>query len=154
MKSQFHFLKEATSRSIENQQHATIVQQTYTASLCSYINNIFPQITKLEDTIHKLNHKLTTEQDTIQINALDFDPDIIGPNIPRAHNNTMVVSVQELLTSPKPELAAATKKKLLTGTNSTPHTTIQRNPMGMTISPSTFQTIHQYIIPWNNTRSP
>ena len=31
------------------------------------------------------------EQDTIQINALDFDPDINGPNIPRAHNNTVVV---------------------------------------------------------------
>ena len=48
------------------------------------------------------------EQDTIQINALDFNPDIDGPNIPRAHNNTVVVSVQEWLTSPEPELSNAT----------------------------------------------
>ena len=42
LKSQFHFLKEATSRNVENLQQATTVQQTYTASLCSYINNILP----------------------------------------------------------------------------------------------------------------
>ena len=48
------------------------------------------------------------EQDTIQINTPDFDPDIDGPNIPRAHNNTVVVSVQEWLTSPEPELGDAT----------------------------------------------
>ena len=107
LKSQFHFLKEATSRNVENLQQAITVQQTYTASLCSYINNILSKITKL-DTIHKLNHKLTTEQDTIQINAPDFDPDIDGPNISRVHNNTGVVSVQEQLTSPEPESADAT----------------------------------------------
>ena len=35
------------------------------------------------------------EQDTAQINALDFDPDIDGPHPPRTHTNTAVVSVQE-----------------------------------------------------------
>ena len=63
---------------------------------------------KIEDAIHKLNQKLTTEQDTIQINSPDFYPDIYGPNIPRANNNTVVVSVQEWLTSPKPELPKTT----------------------------------------------
>ena len=66
------------------------------------------QITKLEDTIHKLEQKLTMEQDTIQIDALDFNLDIDGPNIPRAHNNTVVVSVQEWLTSPEQEISDAT----------------------------------------------
>ena len=64
LKSQFHFLKEATFRSIENLQQATTVQQMYTTSFCSYINNILPQITKLEDAIQQLNQKLKTEQDT------------------------------------------------------------------------------------------
>ena len=108
LQSQFHFLKEVTSRNVENLQQAITVQQTYTANLCTYINNILPSITKLEDTIYKFEQKLTMEQDTIQINALDFDPDIGGPNIPRAHNNTVVVSVQEWLTSPEPELSDAT----------------------------------------------
>ena len=76
--------------------------------MCTYINNILPQITKLEDTIQKLEQKLTTEQDAIQINAPDFDLDIDGPNIPRAHNNTVVVPVQEWLTTPEPELSDAT----------------------------------------------
>ena len=55
-----------------------------------------------------MEQKLTTEQDAIQIDALDFDPDIDGPNIPGAHNNTAVVSVSEWLTSPEPELSDAT----------------------------------------------
>ena len=105
LKSQFHFLKEATCRNVENLQQAITVQQTYTTSLCSYINNILPQIMKLEDAIISL---ITTEQDTIKINAPDFDPDIDGPNIQRAYNNTVVVSVQEWLASPEPELAYAT----------------------------------------------
>ena len=108
LKSQFSFLKGATSRNVENLQQAITVQQTYTANLCPYINNILPHITKLEDAILKLEQKLTTEQDTIQIKTPDFDPDINGPNIPRAHNNTAIVSVQEWVTSPEPELSDAT----------------------------------------------
>ena len=73
LQSQFSFLKEATSRNVENIQQAITVQQTYTANLCTYINNILPYITKLEDAILKLEQKLTTEQDTFQINAPDFD---------------------------------------------------------------------------------
>ena len=67
MQSQFHFLKEATSRKVENLQQAITVQQTCTANLCTYINNILPCITKLEDAILKFKQKVTTEQDTVQI---------------------------------------------------------------------------------------
>ena len=95
LQSQFHFLKEATSRNVENLQQAITVQQTCTANLCTYINTL-PHITNLEDDIHKFDQKLAMEQDTIQI------------YIPRAHNNTAVVSVQEWLTSPESELSDAT----------------------------------------------
>ena len=98
LQSQFSFLKEATSRNVDNLQQAITVQQTYTVNLCPYINNILPRIAKLEDAILKLEQKLTTEQNTIQINAPDFDLDIDGPNIPRAHNNTAIVSVQDHFT--------------------------------------------------------
>ena len=47
------------------------------------------------------------EQDTVQINTPDFDPDIDGPNPPRTCNNTVVVSVQEHLISPEPEVSDA-----------------------------------------------
>ena len=106
--SQFSFLKQVTSKKVENLQQTITVQQTYTANLCTYINNILPHITKLEEAILQLEQKFTTEQNTIQINALDFDPDIDGPNLPRAHNNMAVVSVQEQLTSPEPEIPGAT----------------------------------------------
>ena len=48
------------------------------------------------------------EQDTVQIDAPDFDPDIDGPNPLRVCHSTVVVSVQELFTSPEPESIDAT----------------------------------------------
>ena len=63
------------------------------------------------------------EQDTIQINAPDFNPDIDGPNILRAHNNTVVVSVQEWLTSPETELSNATNFQDETTDRNPLHTT-------------------------------
>ena len=93
LQSQFGFLKQATSKNIEHLQQAITVQQTYTVNLCTYINNILPYITKLEETILQLEQKITMEQDTVQINALHFDPDIDRPNPPRTCNNTAVVSV-------------------------------------------------------------
>ena len=105
--------------------------------MCTYINNILPCITKLEDAIRKFDQKLTMEQDTVQINALDFDLDIDGPSIPRAHNDTAVVSVQEWLTSPEPELSDATNfQEEATDRDPMQHTIIQGNLMGMTIFPA------------------
>ena len=119
---QFSFLKQATSKNVEHLQQAITVQQTYTANLCTYIYNILPRIRKLEEAILRLEQKVTMKQDTIQINAPDFDLDIDGPNpplaqintaidgpnLPRAHNNTSVVSVRQQLTSPEPEISDAT----------------------------------------------
>ena len=103
MKSQFHFLKEATSRNVENLQQALNLQQTYTTTLCSNVNIIFSRITKLEADIQKLTETFMMEQDAIQIDAPDFDPDIDGPDAQWAHHTTPVVSVHELSTSPEQE---------------------------------------------------
>ena len=64
LQSQFSFLKQATSKNVEHLQQAITVQQTYTVNLCTYINNILPCITKLEETILQFEQKITTEQDT------------------------------------------------------------------------------------------
>ena len=108
LKSQFYFLKEATSRNVENLQQAITVQQTHTTNLCGHINVILSRITKLENNIQKLVEKFTTEQDTVQIDTPDFDPDIDGPDPQRVHHNTVEVSVQELFTSPKSQSIDAT----------------------------------------------
>ena len=71
--------------------------------MCGHINVILSRITKLEANIQKLTQKFTTEQDTVQIDAPDFDPDIDRPDTHWAHCTTAVVSVHELFTSPKPE---------------------------------------------------
>ena len=44
LQPQFSFLKQATSKNVEYLQQAITVQQTYTANLCNYINNILPQV--------------------------------------------------------------------------------------------------------------
>ena len=108
LQSQFSFLKQATSKNVENIKQAITVQQTYAANLCTYINNILPHITKLEETILQLEQKFTKKQDAIKINVPDFNPDIDEPNLTRVHNNMAVVSVQEQLTSPEQEISDAT----------------------------------------------
>ena len=56
LKSQFQFLKEATSRNIENLQQVLNVQQTNMLQLC---------VVMLEADIQKLTEKFTMEQDTV-----------------------------------------------------------------------------------------
>ena len=43
------------------------------------------------------------EQDVVQIDALDFDPDINGPDTQWVHYTAVVASIHELFTSPEPE---------------------------------------------------
>ena len=41
IEKEFAFLKEATQKNVENFQSSLNLQQTYTASLCSHVNNIY-----------------------------------------------------------------------------------------------------------------
>ena len=65
LQSQFSFLKQTTYKNVEHLQQAITLQQTYTVNLCTYINNILPCITKLEEAILQLEQKFITEQDTV-----------------------------------------------------------------------------------------
>ena len=70
-------MKEATSRNVENFQTSLNLQQTYSASLCLHVNNIYNKLAELSG-------------DTIQIEAPDFDPDIDDiptPTIDQESNN-------------------------------------------------------------------
>ena len=108
LQSQFGFLMQATSKNIEHLQQAINVQKTCTATICTYINSILPHIMKLEQTIHQLQQKITTEQDRVQINTPDYDLDIDGPHPPRRHIKTAVVSVQEHFTPSESETLDST----------------------------------------------
>ena len=77
----FNFLKEATSKNIENFQASLSSQQTYSAALGSHINNIYHKISELQQQLpHPTQHMNTG--DIIQINTPEFDPDIdSGPTM-------------------------------------------------------------------------
>ena len=59
---------------------------------------------KLEQTVLELQQKITMDQDRVQINALDYDPDIDGPQHSRKQTNTAVVSVQDNFTPSESEI--------------------------------------------------
>ena len=45
---EFTFLKEATRKNVENYQSSLSLQQTYSASLCSHVNNIYNKLVELQ----------------------------------------------------------------------------------------------------------
>ena len=92
-------------------QQAINVQQNCAATICTYINNILPCITKLEQTVLELQKQITTDHDRVQLNALDYDLDIDGPQPPRRHVYTAVVSVQDHFTASKSEILDVTESQ-------------------------------------------
>ena len=73
IKKDFKF--KATSRNVENFQTSLNLQQTYSASLCLHINNIYNKLAELQRQIPHPDPHMNSG-DTIQIEAPDFDPDI------------------------------------------------------------------------------
>ena len=80
----FEFLKEAISRNVENFQTSLNLQQTYSASLCSHVNNIYNKLAELQRQI-QIHHTHMNPGDTVQIEAPDFDPDIDGVPSPSTY---------------------------------------------------------------------
>ena len=71
----FAFLKEATKRNVEIFQTSLNLQQTYSTSLCSHMNNTYNRLAELQRQIQHRNPHINSG-DTIQIEAPDFDLDI------------------------------------------------------------------------------
>ena len=77
IQKEFNFLKEVPHKNVENFQTSLNLQQTYSAALCSHINNIYHKILEIQQQLpHPAQHMNTG--DVIQINTPDFDPDIDG----------------------------------------------------------------------------
>ena len=75
IQKEFNFLKEVTHKNVENFQTALNLQQTYSAALCSHINNIYHKILEIQWQLPHSTQYMNTGN-IIQINAPDFDPDI------------------------------------------------------------------------------
>ena len=75
IEKEFAFLKEATSKNVGKFQTTLNLQQTYSASLCSHVNNIYNKLVELQWQIQHRDLHMNSG-DIIQIEAPDFDLDI------------------------------------------------------------------------------
>ena len=75
IEKEFAFLKEATHKNVENFQSSLNLQQMYSTSLCSHVNNIYNKLAELQQQLPHPNSHMNTG-DAIQIEVPDFDPDI------------------------------------------------------------------------------
>ena len=75
IEKEFTILKEATCKNVENFQSSLNLQQTYSAALCSHVNNIYNKLPEIQQQLPHSNQHMNTG-DVIQIGAPDFDPDI------------------------------------------------------------------------------
>ena len=92
IEKEFTFLKEATSKNVGNFQTSLDLQQTYSASLCSHMNNIYNKLAELQQQIQHRDPHMNSG-DTIQIEAPGFNPDIddISPTtIDQESNNPLI----------------------------------------------------------------
>ena len=107
IEKEFAFLKEATKRNVENFQSFLTLQQTYSTSLCSHVNNICNKLAELQWQIQHCDLHMNSG-DTIQIEAPDFNPDIddISPTtIDQELNNRLTQGTTSLTPkSTEPEI--------------------------------------------------
>ena len=77
LETKFKHLKEATSHNMQNIQMSLSVQQTYSSTLCSHVNNIYSKLSELQKLIQHCC-MYSHQGDTMQIEAPELDPDIDG----------------------------------------------------------------------------
>ena len=75
LEKEFTLLKEAMCRNVENFQLSLNLQQTYSATLCSHVNNIYNKLVGIQQQLSHSNPHMNTGN-VIQIEVPDFDPDI------------------------------------------------------------------------------
>ena len=100
---EFAYLKEATRKNVENFQSSLNLQQTYSTSLCSHVNNIYNKLAEIQWKIQHHDPHMNFG-DTIQIEVPDFDPDIddISPTTTYQESNNPVT---QGLATPTPKSA-------------------------------------------------
>ena len=75
IEKEFSLLKEATYKNIENFQSSLNLQQTYSAALCSHVNNIYNKLVEIQQQLPHSNQHMNTGN-VIQIEVPDFNPEI------------------------------------------------------------------------------
>ena len=96
-----------TCKNVENFQTSLNLQQTYSVALGSHINNIYHKISEIQQLPPPTQHMNTG--DVIQIDALEFDPDIDGGPPTKEHKEIQGPdsSIQHILGESKKSKAPA-----------------------------------------------
>ena len=96
IETDFKYLIEATSQNVQNIQTSLNIQQTYSSTLCTHVNNIYNRLFELQR--HIQHHcRYPHQTDTVQINAPEYDLDIDGDNQPITDNRRVTISAQGTL---------------------------------------------------------
>ena len=109
IETDFKYLKEVTSHNAQNIQTSLGIQQTYSSTLCSHVNNIYNKLSKLQKHIqhHCMYLHQRDQSNTVQIDAPEYNPDIDRDNQPSTEKEHKTVSAQGTLEtipeSSKPE---------------------------------------------------
>ena len=118
LEKDFKLVKEATTHNNQNFQTSLNLQQMYSSSLCSHVNNIYSKLSELQRQIQN-HHTHMNPGDTVQIEAPDFDPDIDGVSSPSTDEKPNELRIQGS-SPPTPEVTKPEDDSL------TPATTIQQ----------------------------
>ena len=104
IETDFKHFKEATSHNVQNIQTSLGIQQTYSSTLCTHVNNMYNKLSELQK--HITHHCMYPRQtNTVQINAPEYDPDIDRDNEPNTDKKHVTVSVEGTLNaSPEPSI--------------------------------------------------
>ena len=78
LQTKFELLKTATSKNIQNLQEMLQSQQAYTMVLSGHITTLYSKLVHLDKQIQIHCIYPHSQSDAIQLNALDYDPDIDG----------------------------------------------------------------------------
>ena len=72
------------------------LQQTYSSSLCSHVNNIYSKLSELQKQIQH-HHMYMNQGNTVQIEAPKFDPNIDGDSLLSTDEKPNEVIIQGIL---------------------------------------------------------
>ena len=124
------------SHNVQNIQTSLGIQETYSSTLCSHINNIYNKLSELQK--HIQHHCIYPHQtDTVQINAQEYDLDIDRDNQPTTDKKHATVSIQGTLeTIPESSILVLPLKTLLP-------CKINRKLIGLMLLPSRYRAFLQ-----------
>ena len=106
LQTEFELLKTATSKTIQNLQETVQAQQAYTTVLSGNIAALHTKLVHLDKKIQIHCIYPHQQSDAVQLNALDYDPDIDGETNPTnaiQPSNTDSVKEETVTSTTEPE---------------------------------------------------